>query len=350
VLLNLLGNAVKFTERGRVILRVAAKPVDAGQRLLLIFEVQDTGIGIVPEDQVRIFTPFIQVGKAATQSGTGLGLGITRQFVQIMGGTIHLDSAPGKGSLFRVEVPVGRVEESELMTAPDDRRQVIRLETGQTEYRILIVEDKRENWLLLQRLLLDAGFEVEVAEDGAQGVEMYKAWRPHLICMDLRLPLMGGIEAARQIRGLDGGLQVKIVAITASAFAHQREEVLAAGLDDFVRKPFRREEIFDCLARQLGVRYLVRANSRTFPADPPAALQSEALAVLPMQLREELVDALIHLDPGPIARVIDRVLEQNTQLGAILADRAKRFAYTEILNALQACNGRLQKQAFGRSA
>jgi CheY-like chemotaxis protein len=178
-----------------------------------------------------------------------------------------------------------------------------------------------------------------VAEDGAQGVGMFRSWRPHLICMDLRLPVMGGMEAAHEIRALDGGLQVKIVAIIASAFAQQREEVLAAGLDDFVRKPYRREEILDCMARHLGVRYLHREARRASPADPVAALQRDALAMLPHPLRKELAAALVRLDPGPIGEVIDRVSEQDARLGEVLARCAKRFAYTEILDALEDCNG-----------
>jgi signal transduction histidine kinase/CheY-like chemotaxis protein len=340
VLINLLGNAVKFTEEGSVTLRVYAKPIDADQRLLLIFEVQDTGIGIAAEDQARIFSPFVRVGKAATQDGTGLGLSIAQQFVQMMGGTIRLDSTPGKGSLFRIEVAVERAEEPEVMTSQSDREQVIGLETGQPEYRMLIVEDQKENWLLLQRLLNDTGFQVQVAEDGAQGVEMFRTWKPHLIWMDLRLPVMGGMEAAREIRALDGGRQVKIVALTASAFAQQREDVLAAGLDDFVRKPYRRAEIFDCLARQLGVRYLHRETRRESPTHPVAALRREALAMLPQQLRKELADALVRLDPEPIVEVIDRVSKQDAELGEVLARCSKHFAYTEILSVLEDCNGR----------
>jgi CheY-like chemotaxis protein len=257
----------------------------------------------------------------------------------MMGGTICLDSAPGQGSLFRIEVPVERAGESEVMTTEGNRQQIIGLEPGQPECRILIVEDERENWLLLQRLLHNAGFQVQVAEDGARGVEMFRTWRPHLICMDLRLPVMGGIEAAREIRALDGGRQVKIVALTASAFAQQRDEVLAAGLDDFVRKPYRREEIFDCIARHLGVRYSHGEAPRASAVNPVAALQREALKILPNELRKELADALVRLDAGLIAEVIHRVSEQDAELGEVLVRCAKRFAYTEILDALSDCTG-----------
>ena len=120
----------------------------------------------------------------------------------------------------------------------------------------------RENWQLLQRLLRDAGFQVRVAEDGAQAVELFQTWRPHLIWMDLRLPVMGGIEAAGKIRAMEGGREVKIIALTASAFAQEREEVMAMGFDDFLRKPYRLDEIFEHMARHLGVRYVYRTAGR----------------------------------------------------------------------------------------
>ena len=138
------------------------------------------------------------------------------------------------------------------------------------------------------------------------------------------------------MRAMNGGLHVKIVAITASVFT-QREEVLAAGLDDFVR--YRREEIFDCMARHLGVLHSYKEAPRACPADPVAAIRPEALAVLPRQLRKELVDALVGLDPGPIAEAIDRVSEQDACLGRALARCAERLAYTQIFNALKDCNG-----------
>jgi len=344
VLVNVIGNAVKYTERGSVTVRLDATRMDDSRRILLVLEVEDTGIGIALKDQARIFDVFVQAGRASTQQGTGLGLSICRQFVELMGGSIRVRSTPGEGSLFTVELPVERAEESEV-AANDDQGQVVGIAPGQPAYRILIVEDKRENWLLLQRLLEDSGFQVQVAGDGALGVEMFRIWQPHLIWMDLRLPLMGGLEAAREIRAMDGGIQVKIVAISASAFAQQRQEVLAAGLDDFVRKPYRREEIFDCMAHHLGVRYLYReVPAGGAPTDPVAALVPEALALLPQQLRKELVDALIRLAPGPIAEVIERVSTQDPQLGEVLARCAKRFAYTEILNALENGNARLREE------
>ncbi|MBV8549810.1 MAG: response regulator [Acidobacteriaceae bacterium] len=332
VLINLVGNAVKYTERGSVILRVGGQPAEDSQYCRLVMEVQDTGVGIGRDDLARIFQPFVQAGKQSTQKGTGLGLAITKMYVELMGGVIQAESAPGKGSLFRVEIPVLKVEGSEMPDAGVHRGRIIGLEPGQPEYRVLIVEDQVENWLLLQRLLENVGFEVRVAGDGAAGIEKFLAWRPHFIWMDWRLPGMNGLEATRRIRELDGGRDVKIVILSAFAFTEYRAEALAAGVDDFVSKPFRAEEIFDCLARRLGVRYTYQTASTQKTA---GALGLEALAGLPMELRKELADAVITLDIERVAVVIDRISGQNGALGRTLSQYAERYAYSSILQALR---------------
>ena len=274
VLTNLLGNAVKYTEEGGIVLRADAKPGETPNDFTLIFEVEDTGIGIAPEDQARIFEPFVQAGGRRAAKGTGLGLAISRHFVQLLGGTIRLESTPGRGSRFCVEIPAQTAEASEVMVETDDVQQVIGLEPGQPEYRVLIVEDQKENWLLLERLLQTVGFQVRVANDGRQGIECFEMWRPHFIWMDIRLPVLSGSEAATRIRELEGGAEVKIAAVTASAFTSQRDEVLKAGFDDFLRKPYRPQEIFDCMARHLGVRYRYGAGQQAAAGDLPATLRA----------------------------------------------------------------------------
>jgi signal transduction histidine kinase/CheY-like chemotaxis protein len=343
VLFNLVGNAVKFTERGGVTLRLNARPADNPKRVLLIVEVEDSGDGISTEDQARIFDPFVQANSLNLQKGTGLGLTITRTYVEKMGGLVSVESTPEKGSIFRVEVPVEWAEESEVRGAEIKRQRVVGLEPGQPEYRILIVEDQMENWLLLRRLMEDTGFSVRVAGNGKEGVGAFQEWRPHFIWMDIRMPVMDGLEATRRIRELDGGREVKIVALTASVFREERENVVAAGMDDLIRKPYRSEEVFDCLARQLGVRF-VREEAPTAAA--PAPLRSEALATLPPDLHQELTVALVSLDAGQINKIICRVSELDPALGDTLAQHANRLRYTDILRALKAAKGNIQKETI----
>jgi len=335
VLTNLVANAINYTDQGKVVVRLDAKSPDNSQGLTLIIDVEDTGIGIAPEDQVRIFDPFVQAGGTRVRKGAGLGLSISRHFMYLLGGSIHVESVPAQGSRFHVEVPVEVVKAFPETAEPAGVDQVIRLEPNQPDYRILIVEDQKENWLLLQRLLQTTGFQVRVAEDGSQAITAFRIWRPHFIWMDLRLPVISGLETAKCIREMEGGLETKIVAVTASTFNSQREEVLAAGLDDFLRKPYRPREIFDCMARHLGVRYVCAATPAIGLKEPSTPLRPEDLATLPVELRQELECAIVSLEPARIALVISRVSAQDAVLGGRLAKLADSSAYTTIFNALE---------------
>jgi PAS domain S-box-containing protein len=330
-LINLLGNAIKYTEQGGVTLRLDAAPTPDGWRLGI--EVIDTGVGIAAEDHQRIFEPFVQVGQAAAQKGTGLGLSITRQYVELMGGVIRVESALGQGSVFRVELPAQSAHSAAMVqsTAPGT---IISLAPDQPDYRVLIVEDIQENWLLLQRLLEQAGFQARVAENGAEGVALFQSWRPHFIWMDRRMPIMDGLEATRRIRALEGGSAVKIAALTASVFDDQRDEIMAAGMDDFVRKPYRPREIFDCLARHLGVRYVYETADAP-STEEDSALLPAALAGLPSELCQTLNEALIDLNVERIARVVQQIAEHDARLGATLARYANALDFMPVLQALE---------------
>ena len=242
ILINLVGNAVKFTLQGGVTVRFGMKP--NGHQKQWRIEVEDTGPGILLEDQERIFEPFVQVGEQAAQKGTGLGLTITRQFVQLMGGIIKLESSPGFGAIFRVELPVEMVAAKDIVSPSREvTGEVVGLAPGQNDFRILIVEDQLENQMLLSQLMMRIGCVVKVAGNGKEAVELFQNWQPNLIWMDRRMPVMDGIEATQRIRALPGGKDVKIVAVTASAFMEQRDEMLVAGMDNFVRKPYRLSEL-----------------------------------------------------------------------------------------------------------
>ncbi|MBL8254342.1 MAG: PocR ligand-binding domain-containing protein [Candidatus Competibacter sp.] len=334
VLVNLLGNAIKFTMKGGIILRLRAAP-DVN-RLRLRIEVEDSGPGIAPEDMTRIFDPFVQVGKAGILKGTGLGLAITRQFVELLGGRIDLTSQIGQGCCFRVELPVESAAKSEVLSSSFDRGEVLGLEPGQPDYRILIVEDQPENALLLSRLLEGVGFQVRIVENGVQAIEWFQRWRPHFIWMDQRMPEMDGLEATRRIRVLEGGREVRIVALTASVFADQHEEMLAAGMDEIVGKPYRPQQLFDCLAHQLGVRYV---HENAAAAEGEATLDRAALAGLPEDLRWGLLDALVVLDVQRIDALIRRVAERDAALGQAMRQHADGFDYASLEEALRGDGG-----------
>jgi len=200
----------------------------------------------------------------------------------------------------------------------------------------------------LERLLANAGFRVRVAENGAQGVEEFRGWHPQFIWMDLRMPVMDGVEATRRIRACEGGHEVKIAAVTASGHASERSEILAGGMDDYVRKPYRPAEIFECMARHLGVRYQVSEGTAKSDTERVGMLRAEDLAPLPEELRKELRDALMTLDPAWISTVIGRISQENRTLGLILADYADGCSYSKILDAM-ATEGEAKTRRMGSS-
>lgn len=331
ILINLLGNAVKFTPQGGVTLRLGTRQ-NALSHLLI--EVEDSGIGIREEDRERIFQPFVQVGVPSDQKGTGLGLTLTREFVKLMGGTISVDSVLGQGSTFRLDLPLHQATEADV--AEPGHGEVAEIEglvPGQPEYRILIVEDQLDNQLLLSKLMTDIGIRVKVADNGEQALAIFQEWHPHLIWMDRRMPVMDGIEATQRIRKLPDGKDVKIVAVTASAFTEQRSEMLNAGMDDFVRKPYRFNEIYECLSKQLGVQYIYAGASRV--EDEEVMLTAPMLAVMPPNMRQELQDALESLEAERIAAVIQQVALLDAKLHKALSKLAMNYDYPAILKVLQ---------------
>jgi CheY-like chemotaxis protein/anti-sigma regulatory factor (Ser/Thr protein kinase) len=335
VLVNLLGNAIRHTERGSVTLRVSSEPGSDDDDVRLSFEVEDTGMGIAPEDHLRIFEPFVQLGSPHQRAGSGLGLAISLQFVKLLGGTIQVRSAAGEGALFRVELPAQLAGVPENDNHQRDLGHVLESGPGQPSPRILVVDDEEENRRLMKTLLENAGFQVRLAENGACAVEMFQAWHPDFICMDLRMPVVDGVTAAQQIRSLEGGQNVKIAAATASAYASDRELVLAAGMDDFIRKPFRSRELFECLARHLNVRY--RQDAAPNIGDAPALkIGPESFQSLHADLRDELHAALIALDSNRIIAAIARINLADPELASLLMRLAQRYAYTALFTALEA--------------
>jgi PAS domain S-box-containing protein len=252
ILVNLVSNAVKFTEQGSVIIRLGSKH---NTHHYLLIEVEDSGPGISSTDQQRLFKPFEQLSAgSASQAGTGLGLTIVRQFVKLMGGDICVESEMGKGALFRVKLPLQEAEEAEMIRLSSEKRgAVVGLAPGQPSHRILIAEDQQDNQVLLSWMMADLGLEVKVAQNGEECIQIFKDWKPDLIWMDQRMPVMDGDEATRRIRKLPGGDRVKIVAVTASALKEEKEQLLASGMDGYVSKPYRFDEIYYSLETQLGL-------------------------------------------------------------------------------------------------
>ncbi len=339
-LINLLGNAIKFTRQGTVTLRLRYASPEPPTGRIAIIEVEDTGIGIAQADQARVFEPFIQVGLGDAQhQGSGLGLAITARIIAVMHGSIRLTSTPGVGSCFHIEIPFATAPKPQTTT---NRRQVVALAPGQRTPRILVVEDQRENWLLLQHILEEVGFTVQVAENGLKGVEAFTAWHPDFIWMDVRMPVMDGLEASRTIRRLPGGDAVRIAALTASVFQEEREHVLQAGMDDFVCKPYQPENIFDCLQRQLQLEFVYAQEEDANQAAPatPGELDGQSLAhieQLDAGWRIQLRQAVLQLDTARITELVAQVQPTHPDIGRALQQASAQLAYSSIIRALDAC-------------
>jgi signal transduction histidine kinase/CheY-like chemotaxis protein len=332
VMINLIDNAIKYTGDGGVILRAWGVEPLTPEQPRLRFEVEDSGRGIDEKDREGIFVPFVQLAdKSPADGGSGLGLAICKQYVELMGGQIGVRSEPGEGSVFHFEIPVVLPEPGSVVVE-SPRGRVVGVVPGQPRYRLLIVEDQVENRMLLRRLLEPLGFELSEADNGQRALERFKQWRPHLIWMDIRMPVMDGLEATRRIKATETGLNTKIIALTAHALEEERVRILAAGCDDFIRKPYQVTEIYDCLAKHLGVRFVTAEEA----APEAVSAVVDALASLPDQLISELEQVLLRLDADAIAAVIDRVRQNNGDLAVALAALAKDFQYGRILRLIEA--------------
>jgi signal transduction histidine kinase/CheY-like chemotaxis protein len=338
VLINLLGNALKFTETGSVTLRVWSDAL-AENIQTLHFEVEDTGIGIDSGHLEKIFDPFVQAGHVRPDlKGTGLGLSICKSFMELLGGEIRVESKPGKGSLFRVDFEVTLAETAEASVIEVAGPAVSGLEPGQSAWRILVVEDNEENRLLLNRLLLQGGFDIQLAENGEEAVTMFKQWQPHFIWMDMRMPVMDGYQATAKIRSLPGGDTVKIVAITASAFEEQRQSILEAGCDEVVHKPFQAHEIFENIREQLGVHYIYEEEIDKPPSSSEKvidiALAKKMAASLPEQLFDELEQAAMALDMEEMSEALERTAKTQPDLADMLKLCVEEIDFSTIRRVL----------------
>ena len=326
IIFNLLSNAIKFSTQGEI--RLTAAPCNGHLHL----EVADQGRGMSQQDCQRVFDAFYQVAEAGSEVGTGLGLPITRQFVHLMGGEISVQSQPGIGTVFSVDVPLQPVPLHEQQKI-EPGYQVESLAAGEQAWRILVVDDAEANRRLLVRLLETVGFRVREAADGVEAVRLWHEWRPHLIWMDLRMPRMSGYQACRAIKAEPGGEQTVIVALTASSTVDDRQKVLDCGFAEMLRKPFEEEELFETMARLLGLAYRYGEDGMEPPSATP--LPKSELARLPEALRSQLREAVLAGDLKAIEGQLDRVAEIDGVLARGLIRYAKNFDYAAILAALE---------------
>ncbi len=373
VLINLVGNAIKFTEKGSVTLRVQtagdsgskelqenvhpncpsplctsahlhtcpSAPLDSSH-LRLWFSVEDTGFGMLPSEIEQLFAAFGQTetGRKSGQ-GTGLGLAISQKYVQMMGGEIKVKSTPGKGSTFSFDILVKLTQGSDI-SHPQETRKVIRLAPHQPQYRILVVDDSWESRLLLVRLLTSLGFVVCEAENGLQGFRLWSSFSPHLIFMDMHMPVMNGYEATKQIKAHFKGQETTIIALTASAFEEERKAIFSAGCDDVISKPFRQEVLLEKIAECLGAQYLYEKSA---VEDKDEVTQDELnasfrpldfhLSQMPVEWVEKLNKAALKCRDREIVQLCEQIPQTHSALAKTLTNLANDFLFDKIIDLIQ---------------
>ncbi|MBE9115328.1 PAS domain S-box protein [Lusitaniella coriacea LEGE 07157] len=346
ILINLLGNAIKFTQGGGITLRVSFS------FRTLYFEVEDTGVGIAPEDIKQLFEPFVQTASGKkVQEGTGLGLTLSRQFVQLLGGKIDLNSRVGQGTTVKFTIDAIAVE-GKLKKKDVSNRRAIALAPNQPRYKILVADDKENNRQLLLKLLHPLGFDLREAQNGQEALDLWQQWQPHLILMDMRMPVLDGYEATQKIRERQLQADRKpdeqtvptiVVAVTASAFEEQKAEILAAGCDEFIRKPFAEQDILNVIQQNLGVRYLYDAEETASKSmgDEERSLDSEPCAIAPTDLMglpaDWLADfryAALACNQKHVQVLINEIRPQRDTIAQGLLDLASEYRFDLILELL----------------
>jgi signal transduction histidine kinase/FixJ family two-component response regulator len=305
ILLNLLGNAVKFTEQGAVTFRVRA--TDLGERRCRMrFEVEDSGVGIPSDEIERIFDPFQQVRQTGRHvEGTGLGLAICRRLVELMSGKLEVSSRPGHGTLFHVEIDVDAARPAEVK----GERQTVRVVGYEgSRRRILIADDKPDNRRILGQFVRSLGFDADEAVNGSAALEMAQRNRPDLVFMDLVMPVMDGFEAIRRLREDARFNDVKVVALSASAFDTTRARSISAGCDDFLSKPVRLNQVLAVLGRELSLTWLhaEKTPPTAHETATPAPRSTVSLAGLPRDVARELYELAL---AGDVRLFLQRIGE-----------------------------------------
>jgi CheY-like chemotaxis protein len=306
--------------------------------LRLFFAVEDTGAGIAVEERGQLFQPFAQTESGRrNKGGTGLGLAISRELLRVMGAEIMLSSEPGKGSTFYFEIPV-RPGAVDLAPRRKERRRIAGIEEGIQPPRVLVVDDEPNNRGWLTSLLKSVGFDVAEAENGEAGIRLWLEWRPHLILMDMRMPVMDGLETTRRIRTHPDGRETVIFALTAGVMEESRRAAIESGVDDFLAKPCAEDELLLKAQEHLGLEFQFEEEKTRDPENAGSAVHAVATDVcrtLPPDLVVELQQAVANGEKDVLDRLIARVAELDEPAARTLKHLADNYAYDELTNLLE---------------
>ena len=328
VLINLLSNALKFTESGGVIVRVRADTA-AG---FLHWEVEDTGVGIAPEEQHKVFQSFEQTSSGArSQSGTGLGMTISQSYVRLMDGELSLRSEVGQGTVFSFYSRYGLAEADQVQQRQAEHRRVSGLAPGQPAPEILLVDDKDDNRRLLHDWLQPLGFRVQQASNGLEALKACKQKAFDAVLMDTAMPVMDGLQAIASLRNQPLQKQPVVISVSANAFAHDRQQALAAGANAFLAKPVHEAELLKTLQEQLALQYLYEDAAGVVSSESMAqAGVRVSAAQLSAETRQALREALDSGDLEQVELLAQNLADASPELAECLQTWAQNFDYEQL--------------------
>ncbi len=343
IMINLLGNATKFTQHGSINLRVKAARIPSqgkSKSIRLVIEIEDTGMGISQEELRCLFRAFEQTQSGSqVQGGTGLGLVISQNYARLMAGDITVTSEVGKGSCFCLEIVLDEAEKAEIVTGKLPQRKIIGLKPEAGSVRILIVDDNQENRQLLIEFLERTGLQTREAIDGKQAVVEFDAWKPHLVLMDLRMSNMDGYDASRQIKSTDLGKKVPVVAITASIVDIDQKKLDESGIEGFIRKPFKEQELFAVIEEKLGPIFIYQqAIAPELPvigSTESDVLTSESLAQIPADLIDQMRVATLNAHFDSLLELIGKVAQFAPHTATRLEALTNDFQYDALLKLFE---------------
>lgn len=334
IFINLIGNAMKFTDQGSITWSLKTVEEKDGYACL-ISEVEDTGVGISKEDIKKLFKAFEQTETGIKAGGTGLGLAISLKLAKMMGGGINVQSEKGKGSCFRVVLYVKKAGADKTKQVVK-YRSVIGIKDGQKPYKVLVVDDKDENRLLLCEMLQLVGFETQEASNGIEAIASFNEWSPNVILMDMRMPIMDGYETMSIIKATAKGKLTPIIAVTASVFLEDKSKMIAAGASNYIRKPFKENDLFEAIEACIGVKYDYEDydydNSKL---NQNSQIDLKEIKLLPSGLIVQIKEATINGDSEKLFEIIEEVSKTLPQLATQLWDLANDYKYEQLLKLFE---------------
>ncbi|MBK7712328.1 MAG: PAS domain S-box protein [Bacteroidales bacterium] len=332
IFINLIGNAIKFTNEGGIAVRVRFDKVEEKVNKMTV-EIEDSGPGI-PETEIdQLFKHFVQTSSGLKNgSGTGLGLILSRELAILMGGDITVSSQVGIGSVFTFHVMTTKGE-NEIIKPNDDKR-IMSIEKGQKPFKILVVDDKTENLRVAVNLLNLVGFETNEAINGEDAIKKFNDWNPDLILMDMRMPVMDGYEATRKIKSTQRGKQTPIIALTASTFEEERNEIKSLDIQGYIRKPFKENDLFNTIGKVLAIKYNYEVDTSKLKDQEVEEGTLESISTIPLSLVSEMSDAVSVADLDKLIALIINVEPINPKLAKYLMTLANSYDYMHLQQLL----------------